>query len=382
MRTISCDAERLYRKGGLYKAEGIVSTQDSRVLGHWAGNVYGAYSYERPLPANVFAAEPSVEETVRRWYRELNQQYPVGASTDAFVLERAVLYDRALYVVLSNQEVVRVYETSRVNDRAWTQQLDEEKLKNCASPSRRDVTYVYCGSVGSENYAHWMVDDLTKIKGVLEYVDLDKAILLLDGYTQEMNEVRVATIRALVGTKDKPLISFINRNTPYFFEKLTYISPVTFNPVLKNPESLAFVYDRLHRRSAQSPKRLFVGRNALWRKLLNPLEVEEFFLARSFSLVTMDGSMPFAEQVETFSNAEIVVGVIGASMVNTIFCNPGTRLFYLAGVGFTDPWFWDLAAVRGHEYSVCFGEPWKPEMPRLSSFRMGAAELAALSAVL
>ena len=81
---------------------------------------------------------------------------------------------------------------------------------------------------------------------------------------------------------------------------------------------------------------------------------------------------------DSASNAEIVVGVSGAAMANTIFSPPGARLFYLAGEGFDDPWYWDLAAVKGHEYSVCFGTPWKPQAPSFSSFAVDLDQLREL----
>jgi hypothetical protein len=67
-------------------------------------------------------------------------------------------------------------------------------------------------------------------------------------------------------------------------------------------------------------------------------------------------------------------------MANTIFSPPSARLFYLAGEGFTDPWYWDLAAAKGQEYSVCFGAPWKPQRPSFSSFTADMASMRRLAA--
>jgi hypothetical protein len=67
-------------------------------------------------------------------------------------------------------------------------------------------------------------------------------------------------------------------------------------------------------------------------------------------------------------------------MVNTLFAPPRARVYYLAGTGFIDPFYWDLAATRGDEYRVCFGTPWKPEQPTFSSFTIEDAQLAQLLA--
>jgi len=56
-----------------------------------------------------------------------------------------------------------------------------------------------------------------------------------------------------------------------------------------------------------------------------------------------------------FAGAEIVVGIMGAAMCNTIACKPGTRLLYLAPEDWVEPFYWDMAAVLSHDYTAIAG---------------------------
>lgn len=383
MRTLSCDSGRLYEKGGLYDLDEPDSAFHDVKLGTWIGNVYPAYGYDRPAPNRIVSARADAEDSLRGKYAGFNSRFRSGASGDAFAIENAILYDRSIYTVLPPGELVEVYETNRSVDRPWKTVLDASQLGDCLRPSASDVDYVYCSSVGSENYAHWLVDDLPRLKGVVALLDPGKTVVVLDRYFDQIDDIRRESIQAVVGLDRSPKIVFIDKKKPHFFDRLTYVSPVSLTPVLKCPAGIAYLYEGLRDAAAPSPKRLFVGRNALWRGLLNAKEVAEFFGDLSFTIVTIDfGSMSFAQQVSLFSNAEVIVGVSGASMANTIFSPPSTKVFYLAGEGFTDPWYWDLAAVKQHEYSVCFGPQWKPEAPNFSSFRIERPQLEELAAFL
>ncbi len=90
--------------------------------------------------------------------------------------------------------------------------------------------------------------------------------------------------------------------------------------------------------------------------------------------------MTFEEQVELFSDAAIVVGIMGAAMTNTIFCAPGTPIVHLSCKGWAEPYFWDLAEASGQDYACVYGQPEPGETPpHLASFRI---ELTYLEAAL
>jgi len=74
-------------------------------------------------------------------------------------------------------------------------------------------------------------------------------------------------------------------------------------------------------------KRIFISRKDSGVRILhNEDEVFELFEPYGFKRYVMT-DLTFLEQVELFSQAEIVVGAHGAGMTNIMFCQPGTKVF-------------------------------------------------------
>jgi hypothetical protein len=376
MRTLSCGASLLYGGGGFVESRLEKETWDEQA-GDFVHTVYPTYAYDRPLPAHVLSNNPDTPPALAERYRTQSARYTSGALTGLFELHNVILYDRTLYAIVPPGEIVTVYETDRDIDKPWKTALEPELLKSARRPNNPHTAYVYCSSVGSENYAHWLVDDLTRTKPIRDIVlSVGSATVILDAYFPQIDEIRKESIDQILAPASGADVMFVEKKIPYYFERLFYVSPSSYAALLKSPDGVKYVCETLAEDPGPAPRRLFVGRNAFWRNLLNAGQVAEFFTKLSFEAVTISfGSMSFLQQRRLFAGAEVVVGVAGASMVNTLFCPPSTRVVYLAGEGFVDPWYWDLAAVKGHEYSVCFGDPWKPDTPNFSSFTIAEAQL-------
>ena len=61
------------------------------------------------------------------------------------------------------------------------------------------------------------------------------------------------------------------------------------------------------------------------------------------------------QQVVRFSAAEIVVGIAGAGMTNTVFCRPGTPVIHLVPEGWEDRFYGEIATACGQDYAAVFG---------------------------
>lgn len=107
--------------------------------------------------------------------------------------------------------------------------------------------------------------------------------------------------------------------------------------------------------------RLYVGRaDASTRHLLNEDELFAKLERRGFERV-LAGTMTFDEQIRTFADAEVVVGVCGASMTNLVFMPPGGAVMLLTPETMAGYYFWDLASQVGLEYIIQWGPVGPPE---------------------
>lgn len=78
-----------------------------------------------------------------------------------------------------------------------------------------------------------------------------------------------------------------------------------------------------------APRRLFISRkNFSSRQLVNEVEVEKVLHELGFTTVHPE-TMTFAEQVDAFRSASVVVGSSSSALTNAIFCNPGARVVAL-----------------------------------------------------
>lgn len=75
-------------------------------------------------------------------------------------------------------------------------------------------------------------------------------------------------------------------------------------------------------------KRIFIKRNSHYRNANNAKEIEDMLVSKGFFVIEPE-KFSFKEQVNLFSNAEVLVGVTGAAFANLIFCKPETKIIIL-----------------------------------------------------
>lgn len=340
-------------------------------------SVYPEDSYVRPHQ-NV-RASAEFEFALSNIYGAINSQFNTVPPVMLSILSNTLLIDNVLLAIQDDVPAI-VYETYRSNDRAQT---PFSYMTTLRIPDRvfneSPATYCYVGSVGYFNYGHWLIDDLPraviareKIVGPIRWV--------IPSSTPAVDEAKRASLAALTGTN--PEIVFIGAGELIRFERLVYVSPVSYHPYQKSPASLRALQRRFDTGSPIGQgKKIFVSRSQTdSRGLLNMPEVRTILAESGYQQID-PGSMSFEAQRATFSNALAVVGVMGAAMTNTLFCPPGTPVVYLAPEGWLEPFYWDLAAVIGHKYACIYGaRPQRAgnadtEPPHLGQFRVDIAEL-------
>ena len=79
-------------------------------------------------------------------------------------------------------------------------------------------------------------------------------------------------------------------------------------------------------KSGKSSKRIIVSRgSSTTRRWLNENECINLLDTLNFKLID-PSKLSLSQQVEAFSNAEIILGPHGAGLTNIMFCNPGTKV--------------------------------------------------------
>jgi len=99
-------------------------------------------------------------------------------------------------------------------------------------------------------------------------------------------------------------------------------------------------------KSGKTSKRIIISRgSSTTRRWLNENECISSLDSHGFKLID-PSKLSLSQQVEAFSNAEIILGPHGAGLTNIMFCNPGTKVIEIR------------AQEQGGEYSsaTCYEE--------------------------
>jgi capsular polysaccharide biosynthesis protein len=112
----------------------------------------------------------------------------------------------------------------------------------------------------------------------------------------------------------------------------------------------------MHVEEPADPRRLlFVTRRDAPTRHLSNYDVVVAMLARFGFEHVSSGEMSFDEQVRTFSEARMVVGVCGAALANLAFMPRGGRVVMLTPATMPGCFFWEVAHHRELAFNVMWG---------------------------
>lgn len=96
-----------------------------------------------------------------------------------------------------------------------------------------------------------------------------------------------------------------------------------------NKESCKLVRSLFSNLFLSGKKRLYISRsNAKSRKVLHEDKLINILIPLGFEIVNSE-SLLFVDQIQLFSQAEVVISAHGAGLTNIVFCNPGTKVLEL-----------------------------------------------------
>jgi len=203
------------------------------------------------------------------------------------------------------------------------------------------VLSLLTGGGGNDNYWHWLFDVLPRIDICENIIELDKIDFFL--LPDNKRKFQIETLEIL-GISQKKQISSVNFR--HIISKELY---VTNHPVLLTNDATndiqnmplwisewlkkKFIKKNVNEKVNFS-KKIYIDRGDSisnvkdLRSITNEEEVKQFLLQNGFKIIKL-GDLHFKDQVLTFNNADIIVGLHGAGFANLAFCKSNTKIIEL-----------------------------------------------------
>lgn len=365
MDLVSCDRDLLYGAGGLYEPDDISTRlSDGAVMAapriHRIGEIFPAETTERRGVWPAQGGSAGFREIYQHHCRLIADRFRHLPPAMLYALEDCAVLNNVLY--LRDAPPVPIFETARACDRPAVTLAPEATFTQPVIPDVPGIARLFIGSAGTFNYGHWLVDDLGRteaVRRILALPGITRVEILISSYDARINAMREQSILALC--RDLPVsVRLIDAQQPLSFERLLFVTPISWHPAMKSRAALAYVADtaraarHLEHRTSFG-RRLFVPRLPGQRRALaNTQEALRLLAGHGFTPID-PAQLSFLQQVDAFAQAEIVVGAMGAAMTNCLFSPPGAQVIQLVPEGWVEPFFWDLADVRGHVSQSLFG---------------------------
>lgn len=214
-----------------------------------------------------------------------------------------------------------------------------------------DTPALLLARAGSGNYGHWLVEHLGALLLLRATApDLLPRLLVQDRRETPIWAVLEASAR-LAGLDPGLLVPVGPKGVAV--ADLRVFAPASLHPHMKHPAVIEALAGLAPRRPARDL--LFVRRTSTTKRVLHNLAAVEAAAARLGFRTVEPGRMSFAEQIDTFAGARVVVGVSGADMTNIAFMPRGGQVVCLLPAVGRNFFFWDICCLRGHRYWSVFG---------------------------
>jgi len=203
------------------------------------------------------------------------------------------------------------------------------------------VLSLLTGGGGNDNYWHWLFDVLPRIDICENTIELDKIDFFL--LPDNKRKFQIETLEIL-GIPQRKQISSVNFR--HIISKELY---VTSHPVVLTNDATdgiqnmplwisewlkkKFIKKNINEKVNFS-KKIYIDRGDSisnvkdLRSITNEEEIKQFLLQNGFKIIKL-GDLHFKDQVLTFNNADIIVGLHGAGFANLAFCKPDAKIIEL-----------------------------------------------------
>lgn len=263
-----------------------------------------------------------------------------------FVSKDVEIFPAGLPVVES-QVCGRVLRTKKFLKRV--QESTSEQPISSVTEGADDALLI--GPIEQFNYSHWILEGLPKIALYRQITGNLPNSVIIAGRILKFHSESIAELGDKINIKSLKTI-------PVKFGLLAYTTSLARSVSEINP----FVFDfyRQHFPAAQQspPRRIYISRsNAGHRKMRNEDQFFAILEGYGFQIVHLE-NLSVREQIETFSEAEIIVGVHGAGFANLVFAHKAKLFVEIFSSGFRDSSVYaHICRHKAISYLACSGTP-------------------------
>lgn len=304
-----------------------------------------------------------------------------GATNLVLVKEAAVCHD--LY------DFAHDYTSEELNGRTyiWPQRSRIAWLMDTTPGAVLDQAACFTDAC-SRNYAHWITEVLSRIYLFCSRPDGQRIPLIVDA---GLHPNQIESINYVAG-RDREII-YLPANSTILAKRLFVTSVSGYVPFARRnrrpcghshgsfcPAVLRSMRDHLitqiNPRAVNHPRRILIKRNSEIRNIVNFHEIEQHLVTMGFSIIEPE-RLTMAEQITTFSLAEVVVAATGAALANLIFCQPTARIVVLMASHDHMPyWYWqNIACAVGNRVVYVMGKATERFAHLHSNFVVSAADV-------
>jgi hypothetical protein len=277
------------------------------------------------------------------------------------MLEKRIVPEAAVIIleeakVISSSGIIISKEKVLISDfsRQFGVPINKRKLKlwnfNKINHSKTKAAVVT--TEGANTYYHWIYDILPRI------FLLEKSGLINEIEIFIFPELKYKFQRESLLKMGFPLDKILEiKNNEYLEVKELIVPSLPSKLGTVNLWSLEFLRNRLSIVSTNNERtKIYISRqNAKERKLLNEDELIKYLKGIGFKIIHSE-DLSFDQQINSFTNADVVVAPHGSGLTNIVFCMPNTKIVELFYGEFVVPCFWLIAKQLNLDYYSCFSK--------------------------
>jgi hypothetical protein len=208
------------------------------------------------------------------------------------------------------------------------------------------------GTLGADNYYHWMLDIMPRLSLIRQHEELQCIPLIVP---KQLKKFQKETLQ-MAGFSSDRIIEFDGSFCQV--EKLYYLSSLgdTGNPSPYDVLSLRELFlDKPSCNQPPSSEYIYITRrDAKYRRVLEEHKIIEYLQSTGFEVVCLS-DLSFAEQIQKFNRAKIIIAPHGAALTNMVFAPENVQIIELFPENYINGCFWALANVCKYNYAFLIG---------------------------